>query len=402
MSENTVTTSLSVLLLLYLQYIWHIELFCKLVSKFGSEPCCACDEPSGSKGNAKEHPSPSASKGRGRRIQSSNIFQQNSIYRISPASHFFTWPFLTVLDAESISERHQSRLHRKEKSQLQYQRRRRSCKVVIRWSGMMFTIPVCHVSWFGLMVYLALFELSMSDVRILHVGSKEAPKSDASPSTFKTEVREMGISIDRCWCLVHLCAIERLRGDHVELRWFVPSSSSHTLPLPVPCGRNTTWKAPKPPEDKLPTPTRQVLRIQTLSICLGIYCSWSSLQRLLQCQMRTKSCTWEAAKELPKIVDTLGFVRLCKGGSNVKGWGMLGWIHGDCQNSLWQGQFRELGGETSRVPWLHVSRVSSFWDVLKSRFRQERCRELYLEEAAGRVGELQTGAGLFPRDIALT
>lgn len=62
----------------------------------------------------------------------------------------------------------------------------------------MFTIPVCHLSCFGLMVYLCFFELSMSDVRILHVGSKEVPKSEASPSTFKTEVREMGISIDHC------------------------------------------------------------------------------------------------------------------------------------------------------------------------------------------------------------
>ena len=47
----------------------------------------------------------------------------------------------------------------------------------------------------GLFVF---FELSMSDVRILHVGSKEVPKSEASPSTFKTEVREMGIAIDHC------------------------------------------------------------------------------------------------------------------------------------------------------------------------------------------------------------
>lgn len=132
---------------------------------------------------------------------------------------------------------------------------------------------------------------------------------------------------------MHLCAIELLRGDHVDLRWFVPSNSSHTLPLQVPCGRNTTWKAPKPPEDKLPTPTRQVLRIQTvcnlptycsshtwLSICLGmVYCR-SSLQLLLQCQMCMKSCTcWEAAKELPKIVRPprfwYGFVKVasCEG-----------------------------------------------------------------------------------------
>ena len=71
--------------------------------------------------------------------------------------------------------------------------------------------------------------------------------------------------------------------------------------------------------------------------------------------MCTKSCTRsEAAKELPKIVDDLGFVRFCKGGFKCR----VGVSLGGYMRILWQGQFRELGGETSRVPWRFVWNIS--------------------------------------------
>lgn len=58
----------------------------------------------------------------------------------------------------------------------------------------------------------------------------------------------------------------------------------------------------------------------------------------------------------------------------------------------WRRNFEStLAVSIETVPRRH--RVSTIRFGMCGCFRQERCRELYLEEAAGRVGELQTGAG---------
>ena len=205
---------------------------------------------------------------------------------------------LTVLDAESISERHQSQLHQKQKAQLQYQRRRWS------WKGSSFGVEWCLeclyvVSWFGLMLYLALFELSMSDVYPMLVPRmRQRANQVLLPSRRRWGRWEFhGISIDDCWCFVHLSAI----GDHVEWRWFVPPNSSHTLRLPVPRALpehhlKGTKANRRQASDTNPTGVSDVYRrvqssdmlqlsyihgyqsVLAWSIVAGLACNWSSFR----------------------------------------------------------------------------------------------------------------------------
>lgn len=75
----------------------------------------------------------------------------------------------------------------------------------------------------------------------------------------------------------------------------------------------------------------------------------------------------------------------------MQGWGIFGWIH---ENSVarpisrtWRRNFES----SLAVRVEHLSTIRFF--RMFGCFRQEGCGELYLEEAAGRVGGLQTGAG---------